>query len=342
MPGSPKTSVSPRTPNESGLPGLTATPQKISSTPSSASVRARDRELAHRNAAGGHEHVRLETARDRVAVRERVVLDDGQYVDVRARLGEHRGDHRAVRLVDLARTRACSSGPAELAARREDRDTWPRRADDLGETDRGESADLCCAPRRRPGVDDRVARRVRRPLGGARAAPARSGGVHRPGRRDPLRPRRERPRRHRPERLRPLRLPQPRPLAAGQGRANPRRHETRPAARPGVSAARTAKPSIAELGNGGRSIRATAGSTQDAPCSVGRRRTVSEGSATTRARIRARASSTVRSSPPHARQPADPRAGAAGGAEAGVVSVSSVVRRRGGARVVRRARTRLG
>ena len=39
LPGSPKTSVEPRTPKESGLPGLTATPQKTSSTPSSAAIR---------------------------------------------------------------------------------------------------------------------------------------------------------------------------------------------------------------------------------------------------------------------------------------------------------------
>ena len=43
LPGRPNTSVSPRTPNEIGFPGFTATRQKISSTPSSLRFRARGR-----------------------------------------------------------------------------------------------------------------------------------------------------------------------------------------------------------------------------------------------------------------------------------------------------------
>ena len=102
-------------------------------------------------------------------------------------------------------------------------------------------------------------------------------------------------RRRRPRgRRRPWRSPSPRPARARAPPAARRRSARRPAAVPGVSAARTAKPSIAELANGGRSTaeRASSARTRPAAAASG---TDSACSGCVRARICRQASSTVSS-----------------------------------------------
>ena len=76
--------MSPRTPNEIGFPGFTATRQKTSVTPRSRLDPAHEVVRPDRDAARGHEDVALEAAFERVAVRVLVV-----------RHGDDVGDHGA-------------------------------------------------------------------------------------------------------------------------------------------------------------------------------------------------------------------------------------------------------
>ena len=103
MPGSPKTSVRPRTPNATGFPGRTATRQKTSSTPSSASVVADEVVDADRDAAARDEDVGLEPALDRRPRRlARRRATGGSRSTVAPALRIWVGQDHAVRVVDLA------------------------------------------------------------------------------------------------------------------------------------------------------------------------------------------------------------------------------------------------
>ena len=83
----------------------------------------------------------------------------------------------------------------------------------------------------------------------------------------------------------PVAIPIASPGASGLGAGRPAAIRATTGNRPGVSAARTAKPSIAELGNGGRSTvaRAASASTRPAASASG---TGSDGSGVARSRIR--------------------------------------------------------
>ena len=72
----------------------------------------------------------------------RVVLDDGQDIDVGVRACEDRRDHRAVRLVDLTGGELVSGG-TQLAARCDHGHPRAPRACELGDTRGGQGSDLC-------------------------------------------------------------------------------------------------------------------------------------------------------------------------------------------------------
>ena len=157
LPGSPKTSVLPRTPNATGLPGFTATRQKTSSTPSSPRMR-RTRSCGPTDTPPDVTRTSAaETAFERGAMRSVVVGDGRQDLDVAAGGGERSGEQQAVRLVHLAGAERLARTP-ELRSRRQHRDARPPRADDLLQAGRRQCADL-----RRPDPDaaenDRAARR---------------------------------------------------------------------------------------------------------------------------------------------------------------------------------------
>jgi hypothetical protein len=82
-----------------------------------------------------------------------VVFDDRQHLHLRARRSQDRGNHRAVRLVDLAVVEGLTGSP-ELASGRKNRHAWTNRASNLGDSGRGKSADLRgTEPRARFGGD---------------------------------------------------------------------------------------------------------------------------------------------------------------------------------------------
>ncbi len=58
----------------------------------------------HRNTAGGHQHIRLETALESRPVGVLVVFDHGKQLDFGARSAQHSRDHGPIRLVDLSRS----------------------------------------------------------------------------------------------------------------------------------------------------------------------------------------------------------------------------------------------
>ena len=183
LPGRPNTRVAPRTPNETGLPGLTATRQKTSSTPSSRAT-CRTRSCGPTDTPPElHDHVGLERARQRRAVRVVVVLDCRDTVDARAVLLERSGEHDAVRLVDLSWLERLARR-AELGPRRENGDARAACHAQLGDAGRRERSDL-------GGAEARARRRrPRRPRRCRRRAVARWRIGQRP--REPLRCRRVR------------------------------------------------------------------------------------------------------------------------------------------------------
>ena len=297
LPGSPKTSVSPRTPKASGFPGLIATPQKTSSTPRSASTRANEIVLAHRHPARRDEDVVL---RARARWRR-----DAPGI-VRWRRARHRSrlprresgrDHRAVGLVDLTRR--------ELLARvRAAHCPW------RGSTTRGRaehatvatpaaaSAPICAGAETRARCDDDVA--------GAHVAASRPDVLTRESTLAAIRPRDRRDRRRsRPGSPRPrsagtaapVEMPAAAPAGRGPGDARAGCDTVRDGKLSGRRRPReAAKPSMAELGKGGRSTCAVRGLAQHAADrGVDRRRSRPPSDATC-SRMRSSASSIVRSS----------------------------------------------
>ena len=137
-----------------GLPGLDRHAPEDLTHPEVGSDSAYEVVLSHRHAAGGDEHVRLETARDRIAVSVCVVRDDGQHVDFGVRSREDGGDHPPVGLIDLTRGEHVA-GRTQLATRGENGDLRTFRADDLVHAGRGQRSDLCGTETRAGGNHDR-------------------------------------------------------------------------------------------------------------------------------------------------------------------------------------------
>ena len=193
-----------------------------------------------------------------------VVRDAVGALDDRARALEQAGEHDAVRLVDLPR-RELLARPAELGAGRDDRDS---SAD-------ARSAAPRCPPTRAPRSERRRGACLRAstrspaatsPPRGRTFAPAGTASSMRttsPVDRDAARS--APPRRRRPARRLRWRSPSPRLARAARRRARLRRRAPTIGSSPGVSVARSAKPSIAELGKRGRSIVASASSARTRP-----------------------------------------------------------------------------
>ena len=176
MPGSPKTSVAPRTENESGFPGRIATPQNTSSAPSSATVR-------RTRSCGPTETPPEVTTTSAASARSSATrcassssATPSRALDDRARALEEACEHDAVRLVDLAGGELLA-GRAELGSRRDDRDPRPASAARLrhpGRRERGEPrrGEQRCPPRGRARP-----RRRRRPAGGRSPRRARASST---------------------------------------------------------------------------------------------------------------------------------------------------------------------
>ena len=103
LPGSPKTSVSPRRPNHSGLPGLIWTRQKTSSTPTALERRLDVIVRADRHAARDDQHVALQPGRHRVPRGLEVVADHPVVDHLGSRARSEQAHHQAVGLVDPSR-----------------------------------------------------------------------------------------------------------------------------------------------------------------------------------------------------------------------------------------------
>ena len=103
LPGRPNTSVSPRRPNHSGLPGFTRTRQNTSSTPHASKAGLTWSCGPTRDAAGDDEHVAGQAGLDRRAGRLEVVGDHAVVDHLRARALGQQPHHQPVGLVDLAR-----------------------------------------------------------------------------------------------------------------------------------------------------------------------------------------------------------------------------------------------
>ena len=222
----------PRTPNETGLPGRTATRQKTSSTPSSASIR-RTRSCGPTETPP--EVTSTSCSRPcRIASRcapSSSATASSRVTSAPAAL-ELRGDHRAVRLVDLA---GAERRPrrTKLGAGRQDGDARTAGADDLGDPGGGKCADLRGAELQRPRRRRPPLRRPRRDRTGRMLAPlATDSWIARLCclSRQPTRA--GRPRRRRPERRLPWRSPSPLRPRATRRPATRRRSGRRPAAFP--------------------------------------------------------------------------------------------------------------
>ena len=259
----------PRTPNETGLPGFTATPPEDLLDAELGLDRADEVVRADRDAARGDEHVVLEPALERLPVRVLVVGDRRQALDVSARRRELRREHqrrspRRSRPARAARPAGAARCPLRARRRAAARRTRPRRRP-RPRARRSAPARAASACERRPRP-----RRARRRRAAARSHPAqprsaistalscsttysmRDDGIgtlgHDAAGRDP----------HRLARLR---------AAARAGRPAAIR-ERRPAASPACPPRAAANPSIAELGNGGRSTSARAASASTRPAAA--------------------------------------------------------------------------
>ena len=141
LPGTPNTSVSPRVPKASGLPGLVATPQNRRSTPELVLHLLDEVVVAHRDAARRDDHVVLERRGQQAPRLVQVVARDAQQDRVGAG-GEHLAVRReGVGVADLPRLER-PAGRDELAAGGEDRDARPARDAHALDADGGEQADL--------------------------------------------------------------------------------------------------------------------------------------------------------------------------------------------------------
>ena len=196
-------------------------------------------------------------------MRRLVVGDAVGRLDVRARLGKQRGEHQPVRLVDLAVAERLAR-PAELRAGRDDRNAGAprdeRRGDtggrERGETRRGERRSPPRAPwrprpRRRP--EGERSRRWRPPCGTTTVSPSSvtcsiGTTASAPSGTTP-----------------PVAIPIASPGASGRDDGRPAAIRATTGSVPGVSAARSANPSIAELGKRGRSTTALASSASTRP-----------------------------------------------------------------------------
>ena len=218
---------------------------------------------SNRHAARADDDVGLQRSRERIAMRVLVVAHRREPFDVGAVRAKRGLEHRPVRLVDLARLERLSRR-AQLGAGREHRDARPARADDLRDAGGGKRADLR-GSETRPGFEHDVAF--------ARVASARPNVVTLAnGDREPRRCRLLRqharsgpPRRRLRARHRRSRCPSPRPGAARAARASRLRCAPPREADPACRRSAAAKPSIAELANGGRSTSARAGSASTRP-----------------------------------------------------------------------------
>ena len=160
LPGRPKTSVASRRPNQSGLPGLSRTRQKTSSTPRGLQRRLDVVVRADRHAAGDEQHVAGERRpRRRRAVASRVVRDDRVDDDLGARRAREQVERQPVGLVDPARL-GRRADLEQLGARREhvhDRPPVHRDRADAGGRERGHALH---AERRARGSEHGAARDV--------------------------------------------------------------------------------------------------------------------------------------------------------------------------------------
>ena len=217
----------------------------------------------HRDATARDQDVRLEPALDRSPGRFGVVLDRRQALDRRAGAADLGREDHAVRVVDLAALERLA-GRAQLRPRHRQDDTWKAADAHRGDSCGGQRAQMHRA-QANAGTDHRVA--------GAQVSAARPDirafDHARPGRpeprRAPRRPRSGRPNRPRRAPRRRSRSPSPRrPRAPGvTGRPAATRATIGSVA--GTSAARIAKPSIADAGNDGRSTSAAAASARTRP-----------------------------------------------------------------------------
>ena len=253
FPGRPKTSVSPWVPNQVGLPGFSATPQKRSSTPSSASAPLtwscsptetppliNDRVGAERRARSppALPRDRRRRARRRRPRRPPARPERGERVGVG--VANAAGPHLLARLEQLvaadedAHPRAAvAARPTRVRARR----SRPSSAGPIRVPGRQHHLARPRCPRRRGARHARARPRPRPGRGRPRARCPRHGPQRRRRPEPPPRSRSAPPRRRR-QRAR-----------SGAPRATPRlsrRATGEPGAAPRVSPARTAKPSIAE------------------------------------------------------------------------------------------------
>ena len=251
-------------PNASGFPGFTATPQKTSSTPSSASTR-RTRSCGPTETPPELTRTSASSPRSSASpVRLRIVRDRPEPLDQRAGGRERRREHRAVRLVDLPRPERLARR-AQLGARAQHGDPAAAARTTTSAIPAAASAPTCAAPSRVPAGEQRLARaHVAADRPDVRSRSTGSGDLdavvlfdNELDRHDGVGARRERCRRSR--------SPSPRRPRAAARRAGPPRSGRRPAASPGASAARTANPSIAELAKRRQVDRARASSASTRP-----------------------------------------------------------------------------
>ena len=146
LPGSPKTSVRPRTPNKSGFPGRIATRQNTSLDAELLADGADEIVGADRDAAGADHDVVLEAVPERRAVCVLVVGDRDP--DDLPPADDERGEHRAVGVVDLARLEPLSR-PAQLVADGQDRHRGSRAQGNVARPTAA-AAPTRAAPRRVP------------------------------------------------------------------------------------------------------------------------------------------------------------------------------------------------
>ncbi len=176
FPGSPNTSVAPRTPKETGLPGRTATRQNTSSTPRSASIR-RTRSCGPTDTPPEvSEQIGGQAPLERGAMGVLVVRRDraGARPPPRPPGAAPRASLRSPRRSRRARAARPADGssvPVAITDR-----PRPTRADDVRDPGRGERSDLrrARAVRRQP---RRHRRRGRRRRAGARWRRARTAGT---------------------------------------------------------------------------------------------------------------------------------------------------------------------